>query len=159
MTLTQGDKAPEFTLPDQEGRPHHLSDYKGDWVLLYFYPKDDTPGCTTEACALRDRFEDFGDAGITVLGVSTDSVKSHAKFVQKHALPFTLLADEKKEVVELYGVFGEKKFLGRNYMGTNRTSFLIDPEGDIAKVYDSVKPAMHADEVYADVEKLKQNPE
>ena len=151
MTLTQGNKAPDFTLPDQEGRPRKLSDYAGDWVLLYFYIKDDTPGCTTEACVLRDRFEDFGDVGITVLGISTDPVKSHAKFVQKYALPFTLLADEKKEVVELYGVGGQT--------GTARTSFLIDPEGEIAKVYLNVRPAGHADEVYAEVERLKLNRE
>ena len=155
MALTQGDKAPDFTLPDQEGHMHKLSDYKGDWVLLYFYPKDDTPGCTTEACVLRDRFEDFGEAGITVLGVSADTVKSHAKFVQKHSLPFTLLADEKKEVVALYGVYGEKKFMGREYMGINRVSFLIDPDGIVAKAYAIVKPAPHADEVYEDVKRLK----
>lgn len=155
MNLKVGDKAPSFSLPDQEGRQHKLSDYKGDWVLLYFYPKDDTPGCTTEACVLRDRFEDFGDAGITVLGVSADSVKSHAKFVQKHALPFTLLSDEKKEVVELYGTYGQKKFMGREYMGIHRMSYLIDPDGRIAKVYETVKPAMHADEVYKDVGRLK----
>ncbi len=155
MTLQPGDKAPDFTLPDQEGKPHKLSSYRGDWVLLYFYPKDDTPGCTTEACVLRDRFEDFGDAGITILGVSADSVKSHAKFALKHVLPFTLLSDEKKEVVELYGAYGEKKFMGREYMGINRMSFLIDPDGKIAKVYETVKPALHADQVYADVQKLK----
>jgi len=151
----EGDKAPDFTLPDQEGKSHKLSDYKGDWVLLYFYPKDDTPGCTTEACGIRDNYEAYGDAGITVLGVSADPVKKHAKFVQKYGLPFTLLADEEKVVVKLYGVWGDKKFMGREYEGINRRSFLIDPKGKIAKVYDQVKPAAHAEEVLADVEALK----
>lgn len=155
MPFKVGDKAPDFTLPDQEGKMHKLSQYKGEWVLLYFYPKDDTPGCTTEACGIRDKFEDFGDAGITVLGVSADSVKSHAKFALKHSLPFTLLADEEKKVVELYEVYGEKKFMGREYMGINRRSFLIDPKGKIAKYYEIVKPAMHAEEVLKDVEELK----
>lgn len=155
----EGTKAPDFTLPDQEGRPRKLSDYAGDWVLLYFYPKDDTPGCTTEACGLRDSFEEYGDAGVSVLGVSTDPVKSHAKFVRKYALPFTLLADEGKEVVEKYGVWGKKKFMGREYMGTNRRSFLIAPDGTIAKVYDKVNPAAHAKEVLEDVAAFKESRE
>ncbi|HTK03961.1 MAG TPA: thioredoxin-dependent thiol peroxidase [Candidatus Eisenbacteria bacterium] len=154
--LTAGKKAPDFTLPDQEGKMHTLSDYEGDWVLLYFYPKDDTPGCTTEACGIRDNYEAYGDAGITVLGVSTDPVKKHAKFVQKYGLPFTLLADEERKVVEKYGVWEKKKFMGREYMGTLRRSFLIDPKGKIAKVYELVKPAVHAEEVLADVEALKE---
>jgi len=152
----EGNKAPDFELPDQEGKTHKLSDYKGDWVLLYFYPKDDTPGCTTEACTIRDNYEAFGDAGIIVLGVSTDAVKSHAKFSQKYGLPFTLLADAEKKVVEKYGVWEKKKFMGREYMGTLRRSFLIDPKGKIAKVYELVKPALHAEEVLADVEALKE---
>ena len=154
--LKPGDKAPDIELPDQEGKTRKLSDHEGDWVLLYFYPKDDTPGCTTEACGIRDAYEAYGDAGITVIGVSTDSVKSHGKFTQKYGLPFTLLADEEKKAVEAYGVWGEKKFLGRQYMGTNRRSFLIDPKGKIAKIYELVKPAAHAEEVLADVEALKE---
>ncbi|HSD12087.1 MAG TPA: thioredoxin-dependent thiol peroxidase [Patescibacteria group bacterium] len=153
--LKPGDKAPDFTLPDQTGKEHSLSDYKDDWVLLYFYPKDDTPGCTAEACGIRDNYESYGDEEVTVLGVSTDPVKSHAKFTAKYALPFTLLADEEKKVVAKYGVWGEKKFMGRDYMGTNRMSFLIDPKGKIAKVYDKVRPADHAAEVLADVRALK----
>lgn len=153
--LKPGNKAPDFTLPDQEGKTHSLSDYAGEWVLLYFYPKDDTPGCTAEACGIRDNYDAYGDAEVTVLGVSTDSVKSHAKFVTKYALPFTLLADEEKKVVAAYGVWGEKKFMGRDYMGTNRMSFLIDPKGKIAKIYDKVRPADHAAEVLADVRALK----
>jgi thioredoxin-dependent peroxiredoxin len=150
-----GKKAPEFTLLDQEGAAHKLKDYRGEWVLLYFYPKDNTPGCTIEACTIRDQFKDFKKFGAKVLGVSTDSVASHKKFANAFELPFTLLADEHKEVVGKYGVFGEKKFMGRTYMGTKRVSFLIDPEGKIAKVYEKVKPLAHAAEVIADLKALK----
>ena len=149
-------RAPDFALPDQDGKEHALSDYRGKWVLLYFYPKDDTPGCTIEACALRDQFKDFTSIGAVVLGVSTDSVASHKKFANTYELPFTLLADEYKEVVGRYGVFGEKKFMGKTYMGTARTSFLIDPEGNIAKVYERVKPEAHAAEVAADLRVISQ---
>jgi peroxiredoxin Q/BCP len=146
--------APDFTLSDQEGKPHTLSGYRGKWVLLYFYPKDDTPGCTIEACTIRDQFKDFKSIGATVLGVSTDSVASHKKFASTYNLPFTLLADEYKEVVGRYGVFGEKKFMGKTYMGTSRTSFLIDPAGNLAKVYEKVKPELHAAEIIADLRAL-----
>jgi peroxiredoxin Q/BCP len=149
-------RAPDFTLRDQDGKEHMLSQYRGKWVLLYFYPKDDTPGCTIEACTIRDQFKDFADIGAVVLGVSTDTVASHKKFADKYGLPFTLLADEYKEVVGRYGVFGEKKFMGKTYMGTRRTSFLIDPKGNIAKVYEKVKPEIHAEEVIAELKKLTQ---
>lgn len=148
-------KAPDFTLLDQHGVEQTLSDFEGKWVLLYFYPKDDTPGCTTEACMIRDNFTEFKKLKLVVLGVSVDSVKSHKKFVEKYDLPFTLLADEDKAVVSLYDVWAKKKFMGREYMGTLRSSFLIDPEGRIAKVYENVKPAGHADEVLADLRMLK----
>ena len=151
MAIKAGDKAPEFSLPDQEGKTHSLAGYRGKWVLLYFYPKDDTPGCTTEACGIRDAWSDFKKAGIVVLGASPDSVKSHAKFVKKYELPFTLLADADKELVNAYGVWAKKKFMGREYMGTLRNSFLIDPKGKIAKVYEGVKPADHAAEVLEDI--------
>jgi len=151
---TLGTKAPAFILSDQEGREHSLAEYEGKWVLLYFYPKDDTPGCTIEACTIRDQFRDFTKIGAIVLGVSTDSVASHKKFATAYKLPFTLLADVNKEVVGMYGVFGEKKMMGRTYMGVRRTSFLIDPAGKIAKVYDKVKPADHAAEVIADLKAL-----
>jgi peroxiredoxin Q/BCP len=154
---TVGKKAPEFTLPDQDGVVHALSSYKGKWVLLYFYPKDNTPGCTIEACTIRDQFKDFTKIDAVVLGVSTDSVKSHKRFVDAFNLPFTLLADETKEVVGKYGVFGEKKMMGRTYMGVRRSSFLIDPAGNIAKVYEKVKPETHAEEVLADLNKLGKN--
>ncbi|HUY62425.1 MAG TPA: thioredoxin-dependent thiol peroxidase [Candidatus Paceibacterota bacterium] len=149
-----GSAAPDFTLPDQDGTAHALSEYRGKPVLLYFYPKDDTPGCTVEACALRDQFASFSTIGAVVLGVSTDSVASHKKFAATYALPFTLLADEHKEVVGRYGVFGERKFMGRAYMGTSRTSFLIGADGTILKVYERVKPEKHAAEVVADLRAL-----
>ena len=124
-------------------------------MILYFYPKDDPPGCTKEACSFRDGFAKFKRAGIEILGVSVDSVKKHAKFVEKYSLPFTLLSDEEKKIVEAYKVWGKKKFMGREYMGTNRVSYLINPEGIIVKVYESVKPDEHADEVLQDVKSLK----
>jgi len=138
MILKVGQTAPEFTLQDQGGTERSLKEYRGAWVLLYFYPKDDTPGCTKEACAIRDDFPDFGALKAQVLGVSTDSVTSHKKFAEKYSLPFTLLADEKREVVGLYGV-------------SSRTSFLINPEGVIAKIYENVKPEVHAKEVLQDL--------
>ncbi|MDP2593770.1 MAG: thioredoxin-dependent thiol peroxidase [bacterium] len=149
-----GVMAPAFTLPNQDGTMHSLADYRGKWVLLYFYPKDDTPGCTIEACTIRDQFEDFATIGVVVLGVSTDTVASHKKFAEKFELPFTLLADVNKEVVGAYGVFGEKKMMGRAFMGVRRTSFLIDPSGKIAKVYENVKPEAHAAEVIADLKAM-----
>jgi peroxiredoxin Q/BCP len=155
MTIpTVGEQAPEFTLSDQDGVAHALSSYRGKWVLLYFYPKDDTPGCTIEACTIRDQFKDFQKIDAVVLGVSTDSVASHKKFALAYELPFTLLADETKEVVGQYGVFAEKKFMGRVYMGTSRTSFLIDPSGKVAKVYEKVKPELHAAQVLTDLAAL-----
>lgn len=150
-----GEAAPAFSLPDQDGKTHALKEYAGQWVLLYFYPKDDTPGCTIEACTIRDQFKDFKKIGAEVIGISTDSVKSHKKFALAYELPFTLLADENKEMVGEYGVFGEKKFMGRTYMGTKRMSFLVDPKGKIAKVYEKVKPLTHAAEVIADLKVLK----
>jgi thioredoxin-dependent peroxiredoxin len=145
------EKAPLFTLPDQDGKIHCLRDYLGKKVLLYFYPKDDTPGCTTEACNFRDNIEALGDAGLVVLGVSADSVKSHKKFADKFDLPFLLLSDETKEVCEAYGVWGKKKFMGREYMGISRMSFLIDEKGNLTKIYEDVKPKEHVGEVSKDV--------
>ena len=152
--LKIGQKAPAIKLPDQNGTIHQLKDYAGQWVLVYFYPKDDTPGCTTEACALRDNFPKFKKLKAAVLGISIDPVKKHEKFAAKYELPFTLLADEEKKVVESYGVWAEKSMYGRKYMGTLRTSFLIDPAGKIAKIYENVKPAQHAEEVLADIASL-----
>lgn len=157
MELKTGDKAPEFTLPDQEGKEHSLSDYKAKWVLVYFYPKDNTPGCTIEACSMRDSIEDIRRGKAEVLGISVDSVKSHANFAGKYKLPFPILSDSEKEVVKKYGVWGKKKFMGREYTGISRTSFLIDPKGKIAKIYEKVKPLGHAKEVLEDLNTLSSN--
>ena len=154
MALKQGDTAPPFSLPDQEGTVRKLSDYKGKWVLLYFYPKDNTSGCTKEACAIRDEFPSFGKLDAVVLGVSKDSVKSHKGLAEKHGLPFTLLSDSDTAVQKKYGAWRKKKMAGREYMGTFRMSFLIDPKGRIAKVYEKVKPAEHAAEVLEDLRSL-----
>lgn len=150
-----GKKAPAFSLPDERGKKHTLKDYAGKWLLIYFYPKDSTPGCTIEACAIRDQFKDFKKIGAAVVGVSTDSVTSHKKFKDAYELPFTLLADEEKSMVRAYGVWGKKSMYGREYMGTMRTSFLIDPKGIVRKVYEKVKPAVHAGEVIADLASFK----
>lgn len=154
QALVAGAAAPAFKAQDQHGVMHTLSEYRGKWVLLYFYPKDDTPGCTKEACLLRDGFPFFEGLGAEVLGVSVDSVESHLKFAEKYQLPFTLLADEDKKMVTAYGVWGQKKFMGRTYMGTTRASFLINPKGKIAKVYPDVNPAKHAGEVMKDLTEL-----
>jgi peroxiredoxin Q/BCP len=149
LKLQVGDKAPPFAAATNGGGDVSLSDYKGKHVVLYFYPKDDTPGCTKEACAFRDEFAAFKKKGAVVLGVSTDPVKSHDKFVEKFKLPFTLLADEDRKIVQAYGVWGEKSFMGRKYMGTNRVTFLIGPDGIIKKIWPKVKPEEHAAEVLA----------
>jgi len=147
LKLKEGDKAPEFTALTNGGGEVSLSDFKGKSVILYFYPRDNTPGCTKEACAFRDEFAAFKKKGAVVLGVSTDSAKSHDKFVEKQKLPFTLLADEDKKIVNAYGVWGEKHFMGMKFMGTNRVTFLIGPDGRIKKIWPKVKPAQHAQEV------------
>ncbi len=146
--LKEGDKAPDFSSNDQNGNTVNLSDFKGKRVVLYFYPKDDTPGCTKEACSFRDADAVYREKGITVLGVSTDSEKSHQKFISKYQLPFDLLADTEKKIVEEYGVWGEKSMYGKKYMGTFRKTFLID-DGKIVKIFEKVDVAKHADEVLA----------
>ena len=145
--LDEGTLAPDFKLPDENGDFHQLADYRGKTVLLYFYPKDDTPGCTTEACNFRDDYSAYQEAGVVILGVSPDSSKSHTKFKTKYDLPFTLLADEDHQVCEAYEVWGPKKFMGREYEGVHRTSFLIDADGIVKKVFENVKPAEHSAEV------------
>lgn len=137
-TLKEGDKAPDFTAKDQNGKTVSLSDFKGKTVILYFYPKDDTPGCTAEACDFRDNYQSLVGKGFEVIGVSTDDEKSHKKFETKYSLPFPLIADESKEIVEAYGVWGEKNMYGKVYMGTMRTTFIIDANGIIQKVIDKV---------------------
>jgi peroxiredoxin Q/BCP len=151
LTLKEGDKAPAFTASTNGGGKISLADYKGQNVILYFYPKDDTPGCTKEACAFRDAWADFKKKKAVILGVSTDKVKSHDKFVEKFTLPFPLLADEDKKIVEAYGVWGPKTFMGVKYIGTSRVTFLIGPDGKIKKIWPKVKPAEHAAEVLAEL--------
>jgi peroxiredoxin Q/BCP len=145
--LSVGDKAPGFATTDQDGKPVKLSDYKGKKVVLYFYPKDDTPGCTKEACNFRDAWPKLRRKKVDVLGVSVDDEKSHRKFADKYSLPFTLLADTDRKIVQDYGVWGEKSLYGRKYMGTNRVTYLIDERGKIAAVWPKVKVDDHVDEV------------
>ncbi len=148
--------APDFSLQDQDGTTHTLQDYRGKWVVLYFYPKDDTPGCTTEACNFRDERDaiaEFGNA--VVLGISKDSVKSHKKFAEKHGLNFTLLSDPEHEVIEAYGSWGPKKFMGREFIGVHRDTYIINPEGKIAKSYKGVDPKKHAAEIIKDLGELQ----
>jgi peroxiredoxin Q/BCP len=145
--LKEGDPAPEFTVKNQNGEDVKLADLRGRKVVLYFYPKDDTPGCTKEACSLRDNFSIFEEKGIVILGVSTDSEKSHQKFISKYELPFTLLADTDHAVADAYGSYGEKQFMGKTYTGVLRKTFLIDEKGTIVKIFDKVKVDEHAREV------------
>lgn len=154
MKLEIGDTAPAFEALDQDGNVRTLSEFGGKTVLLYFYPKDDTPGCTKEACTIRDNWSAFKNAGVVVLGVSVDAVKKHKKFAEKYDLPFTLLSDEGKEIVKAYGVWGPKKFMGREFLGVKRWSFLVGSDGKIAKIYENVKPSDHAAEVLADAKAL-----
>lgn len=149
--LNIGDFAPDFELTDQNGTSHRLSDYRGKKVVLYFYPKDNTPGCTKEACSFRDSFEDYKKHGIVVLGVSKDSEASHTRFIEKFSLPFTLLADTQTAVCQAYGVWGLKKSMGREYYGINRMTFVIDEEGKILKIYEKVKPEDHVKEILRDI--------
>jgi thioredoxin-dependent peroxiredoxin len=155
LKLKEGDKAPDFTAVTNTGEQLSLRDLKGKPVVLYFYPKDDTPGCTKQACGIRDSYEEFRKAGAVVLGVSPDPVKSHVKFINKFELPFTLLADEDKAIANAYGVWGEKSFMGRKYMGNHRVTFLIDATGRIARIWPAVKPETHADEVLAALSELR----
>jgi len=152
MPISAGGQAPDFTLSDDEGRMHTLSDYRGKPVVLYFYPKDNTSGCTKEACGFRDDYSAYQDVGVTILGVSPDSSKSHANFRDKYELPFTLLADPDREVIKMYGAWGLKKLYGREYEGVMRTTFLIGEDGNILKVFEKVKPANHSAEILAVLE-------
>jgi len=147
MYLSVGEKAPDFNLLDQNNQTVSLDSFRGQHVLLYFYPKDDTPGCTTEACNFRDDYSSYQNAKVVILGVSPDSPTSHKKFQDKYQLPFTLLADENHQVCDLYKVWGPKKSFGKEYDGVHRTTYLIDPEGIIQEVFQKVSPAKHSAQV------------
>ena len=151
MVISENTKAPDFELEDETGTMRRLSDYSGKPVVLYFYPKDDTPGCTTEACNFRDGYSDYEKAGVAIIGISADTPKSHAKFKEKYHLPFTLLADQDHKVCELYGVWGRKKFMGKEYDGIFRTTLLIGADGMIKKVFEKVKPENHSAEVLSNL--------
>ena len=147
--LKTGDKAPDFSGKDQNGNTISLGDYKGKKLVVYFYPKDDTPGCTAQACSLRDNYAGLIQHGISILGVSADSQAAHTKFITKYELPFPLIADEDKKIVEQYGVWGEKKFMGKTYMGITRTTFLIDEAGKIIKIIEKPDTKNHTEEILA----------
>lgn len=154
MPISINQLAPEFTLLDENEIQHTLSEYRGKPVVLYFYPKDDTPGCTKEACGFRDDYSAYEETSVVILGVSPDTPKSHLKFKNKYDLPFTLLADSDHKVCDLYEVWGRKKFVGREYDGVFRTTFLIDPLGNIINVFENVKPANHSEQILAAVAKI-----
>lgn len=147
--------APDFTLLDQDEASHTLSDYKGQWKVIYFYPKDDTPGCTKEACAIRDIYHDFAKLGVQVFGVSKDTPAKHKKFAEKYELPFTLLSDPEAGMIEAYGAWQEKSMYGKTYLGIQRMSYLIDPDNNVAKVYPKVSPTEHALELLTDIKELQ----
>jgi peroxiredoxin Q/BCP len=151
--LEKNTKAPEFELPDENDQVHKLSDYLGKTVLLYFYPKDDTPGCTTEACEFRNDYGQYEKAGVVILGVSPDLPKSHKKFKEKYDLPFTLLSDVEHKVADLYGVWGKKSMYGKEYFGIKRTTYLIDESGTILEVFKNVKPKGHSQQILAGLDK------
>jgi thioredoxin-dependent peroxiredoxin len=147
VPISAGIPAPDFELQDDSNQTRHLTDYRGQRVVLYFYPKDDTPGCTREACNFRDDYSAYEKAGVTILGISPDSVESHRKFKEKFQLPFPLLADLEHKICDAYGVWGPKKFMGKAYEGVLRTTFLIDPNGEIVRVFENVRPSEHSVEV------------
>jgi thioredoxin-dependent peroxiredoxin len=151
MPIQSGIPAPEFELVDDTSTPRKLTDYRGKHIVLYFYPRDDTAGCTKEACHFRDDYSAYEKAGVVILGVSPDDVASHIKFKEKYQLPFPLLADEGHKVCDLYGVWGPKKFVGKEYDGVLRTTFLIDPQGSIKRVYENVRPSEHSAELLAEL--------
>jgi peroxiredoxin Q/BCP len=154
MSILPGIQAPDFALPDEDDKIRHLSDFRGRVIVLYFYPKDDTPGCTTEACNFRDNYSAYVNADVVILGVSPDSAQSHDKFKKKFTLPFPLLADKEHKICQLYGVWGVKKFAGREFEGVLRTTILIDAKGKIIKIFKNVKPSEHSAEVLAEIKSL-----
>ncbi|MEY2976561.1 MAG: thioredoxin-dependent thiol peroxidase [Prochlorotrichaceae cyanobacterium] len=155
MSLNLGDPAPSFSLPNSEGKLVSLADFAGQWLVIFFYPRDNTPGCTTEACGFRDHYDRLQGAGVALLGINTDNEKSHQKFINKYNLPFPLLCDSDAAVATRYESYGLKKFMGKEFMGIFRKSFIIDPSGNIAKIYPKVKPANHSEEVLTDLTALQ----
>ncbi|MGB3559783.1 MAG: thioredoxin-dependent thiol peroxidase [Geitlerinemataceae cyanobacterium] len=155
MTLKIGDRAPQFSLTDHRGHLVHLSDFLGQRIVLYFYPRDNTPGCTKEAQGFRDAYSEYQHRQIAILGISTDDAKSHTKFVKKYDLPFPLLCDENATVSTAYESYGLKKFMGKEFMGIYRSTFVIDPNGKIEKIYRKVKPDAHADRILADLDEFQ----
>lgn len=147
-------KSPDFSLPDQFGKQHTLSDYAGKWLVIYFYPKDNTPGCTKEACSFRDGRDILSALGVEVIGISKDSVKNHAKFANKHRLNFTILSDEATDTIQAFGSWKLKKFMGREYMDISRDTYLVNPRGEIVKKYEGVNPLKHFSEIYDDLKEL-----
>lgn len=148
-------QAPDFSLQDQNEKLHKLSDYAGKWLVVYFYPKDDTPGCTTEACSFRDEYKFIQEQGAEVIGISKDSPKSHKKFAEKYNLNFTLLSDESGKTIEAYGAWGERSMFGKKFMGILRTTFIIDPNGNIAREYPNVSPKDHAIQIVKDLQAIQ----
>ncbi|HSW74826.1 MAG TPA: thioredoxin-dependent thiol peroxidase [Candidatus Saccharimonadales bacterium] len=149
-------KAPDFNLLDQYGKSHTLTEYIGKWIVIYFYPKDDTPGCTTEACNFRDAREAIADLGnAVVIGISKDSVTSHKKFAEKHNLNFTILSDPTHETIQAYGAWGPRKFMGREFLGTHRNTYIINPTGEIVRSYEGVSPTTHAAQIIRDLQELQ----
>jgi len=153
MTLKPGDKAPQFIGKDQDSKERKLADYKGKKLVLYFYPKDNTSGCTAEACNLRDHFQEFKNENMEILGISPDKEKSHQNFIQKHNLPFPLIADTEKKIMKDYGVWGEKKMYGKTYMGVLRSTFIIDEKGKIEKIFEKVKTKEHTAQIFSELRK------
>ncbi len=149
--------APQFELQDQDGKTHTLSEYSGQWLVVYFYPKDDTPGCTKEACSYRDGREEITNLGAAILGISKDTVASHKKFAEKYHLNFPLLSDPDHVIIEAYGAWGEKKFMGRVYQGIKRNTYLINPKGEVVKTYENVNPLTHASTLIRDLKDFIDN--
>ena len=150
-------KAPDFSLPDQNGNVHSLADYAGSWLVVYFYPKDDTPGCTQEACDFRDAYSILLEKGVKILGISKDTVRSHKKFSDKFTLSFPILSDPEHTIIEKFGAWGEKKFMGRTFDEKKKKTFIINPHGEIVKTYEIVKPAEHVQVVLQDIQKLQKS--
>lgn len=156
MPLTIGDPAPDFCLPDPTGQSVSLSDFSGQWLVIFFYPRDNTPGCTTEACGFRDHYDRLQTLGAAIVGINTDNEQSHQKFINKYTLPFTLLSDSDATVSTRYESYGLKKFMGKEFMGIFRQTFIVNPQGTIAKIYRKVKPSLHGQEVLADLKNLQE---